>query len=99
MEEIEFIRLQDKDIPFTRAQLHPDQLKLDPKNPRVQYLIGLQPSGLSEEQLDELLWSRGPVKDLAQAILQNGGVYEAIIVQKVDGKYLVKEGNSRTVAV
>jgi hypothetical protein len=95
----ETIRLQDRDIPFTRARLRPDQLLLDPRNPRVQYLVGLQADVLTDEKLDDMLWSRAPVKDLAQAILLNGGVYDPVIVQKVDGKYLVREGNSRTVAV
>jgi hypothetical protein len=48
--------------------------------------------------LDELLWAKDPVKALAQSILQNGGVYERIIVQRKGDRYLVREGNSRTVA-
>ena len=53
---------------------------------------------MTQQQLDELLWAEDPVKALSQAIKQNGGVYDDIIVQKVDGRYIVREGNSRTVA-
>lgn len=93
------IRIQDRDIPFERTRVAIDQLTLDPQNPRIQYLIGRQPEPVSQENLDELLWAKDPVKALAQAIKQNGGVYDPIIVQKDEGRYLVREGNSRTVAV
>ena len=93
-----YIRIQDRDIPFERARLSLDQLTLDPKNPRIQYLIGRQPEPVTQDRLDELLWAKDQVKALSQAIKQNGGVYDEIIVQKSDGRYLVREGNSRTVA-
>jgi hypothetical protein len=92
------IRIQDRDIPFERARLPVDQLTLDPTNPRIQYLIGRQPEPITQARLDELLWAKDQVKALSQAIKQNGGVYDPIIVQKSDGRYLVREGNSRTVA-
>jgi ParB-like nuclease family protein len=92
------IRLQDRDVPFERARLAVDQLTLDPMNPRIQYLIGRQPEPVTQERLDELLWAKDQVKGLAQSIKQNGGVYDPLIVQKQDGRYLVREGNSRTVA-
>src|SRR5262249_48943307 len=75
-----------------------DQLTLDPKNPRIQYLIGRQAEPITQDRLDELLWGKVQVKALSQAIKQNGGVYDPLIVQKLDGRYLVREGNSRTVA-
>lgn len=93
------IRLQDRDIPFERARLQIDQVTLDPNNPRIQYLIGRRPEPVSQDHLDELLWAKDQVKALGQAIKQNGGVYDPIIVQKRDGRYVVREGNSRTVAV
>ena len=92
------IRIQDRDIPFERTRVSIDDLTLDPSNPRIQYLIGRQPEPVTQERLDELLWNKDQVKALGQAIKQNGGVYDPIIVQKVDGRYLVREGNSRTVA-
>lgn len=99
MAQQDHIRIQDRDIPFERARLSIDQLTLDPQNPRIQYLIGRQPEPVSEGELDELLWAKDQVKALAQAIKQNGGVYDPVIVQKLDGRYVVREGNSRTVAV
>ncbi len=92
------IRLQDRDVPFERARLTVDQLTLDPMNPRIQWLIGRQPEPVTQERLDELLWAKDQVKGLAQSIKQNGGVYDPLVVQKLDGRYLVREGNSRTVA-
>jgi hypothetical protein len=92
------IRIQDRDIPFDRSRLSLDELTLDPNNPRIQYLIGRQAEPITQDRLDELLWAKDQVKALGQAIKQNGGVYDAIIVQKHDGRYLVREGNSRTVA-
>ena len=53
---------------------------------------------MPDKRLDELLWAKDQVKALSQSIKQNGGVYDPIIVQKLDGRYLVREGNSRTVA-
>jgi hypothetical protein len=94
----ETIRLQGRDIPFERARVPVDQLSLDPKNPRIQYLIGLQPGDISEQRVGELLWDKNVVKALSMSIEQNKGVYESIIVQKRDGRLIVREGNSRTVA-
>lgn len=93
------IRLQDRDVPFERARLPIDQLTLDPENPRIQYLIGRRPEPVSQDELDQLLWAKDQVKGLGQAIKQNGGVYDPLVVQKLDGRYVVREGNSRTVAV
>jgi len=53
---------------------------------------------VSENELDSLIWEKDPVKALAQSIHQNGGVYEHVIVQRKGDKYLVREGNCRTVA-
>lgn len=92
------IRIQDRDVSFERTRLALDQLTLDPANPRIQYLIGRQAEPITQDRLDELLWAKDQVKALSQAIKQNGGVYDPLIVQKHDGRYLVREGNSRTVA-
>jgi hypothetical protein len=99
MAQQDHIRIQDREVPFERTRIAIDQLTLDPQNPRIQYLIGRQPEPVSQEGLDELLWAKDQVKALAQSIKQNGGVYDPLIVQKVDGRYVVREGNSRTVAV
>jgi hypothetical protein len=94
----ETIRLQGRDIPFERAQVPVDQLTLDPKNPRIQYLLGMQVGQVPQERLEELLWEKNVVKALATSIQQNGGVFDPVIVQKEDGRLVVREGNSRTVA-
>jgi hypothetical protein len=58
----------------------------------------MQYGDVSQERLEELLWEKNPVKALAMSIEQNQGVYEPIIVQEKDGRYVVREGNSRVVA-
>jgi len=98
MADQEYIRIQDRDVPVDRTRLAIDQLTLDPQNPRIQYLVGRLPGDVSQKELDELLWQKDQVKALAQSIKQNGGVYEHLILQKVDGRFVVREGNSRTVA-
>jgi hypothetical protein len=95
----ETIRLQNRDVPFTREQLQVDQLQLDPTNPRLQFLIGRRADPVSDDELDEILWSKEPVKALSESIRRNGGVIEPIIVQMVGANYTVREGNSRTVAL
>jgi hypothetical protein len=96
----QYIRLQGKDIPYQRASVRIDQCELDPSNPRIQFLIGERGKGISQDQLDQLIWEKDAVKALAQSIFQNGGVYDPIIVQRngEDSKLLVREGNCRTVA-
>src|SRR5688500_3764015 len=91
-------RLQGKDVPYSRMSIPVTDCVLDPKNPRIQFLVGQRATGVSENELDEMIWEKDAVKALAQSILQNGGVYESIIVQRQpDNKYLVREGNCRTV--
>lgn len=92
------IRLQGKDVPFTRQSVPVKSLKLDPKNPRIQFLVGQRAETVSETELDELIWDKDAVHALSGSILQNGGVYESIIVQRSGEKFLVREGNCRTVA-
>jgi len=90
--------IQNKQVPFRSVRLPLKDVRLDPANPRVQYLVGQTGGNITQEQLDELLWGKDQVKALAQSILQNGGVREPIIVQKVGDATVVREGNCRTVA-
>jgi hypothetical protein len=94
----ETIVIQGRSIPYTRGAVAVDECVLDPQNPRIQFLIGQRAGAVSEQDLDELIWAKDAVKALGQSILQNGGVYEAVIVQRKDQKFLVREGNCRTVA-
>jgi hypothetical protein len=90
--------IQNKQVPYRSMRLSLAEVRLDPANPRVQYLVGQTGGDISQEQLDELLWSKDQVKALAQSIFQNGGVREPIIVQRVGDLNIVREGNCRTVA-
>jgi hypothetical protein len=94
----DYLTLQGKNIPYMRSAVAVDKCELDPANPRIQYLLGSRGGGLAQNEVDELIWDKDAVKALAQSILQNGGVYEHIIVQRKGEKFLVREGNCRTVA-
>ena len=94
----EYMTVQGKQIPYTRQPVAVADLELDPANPRIQYLIG-QKAAVGENELDAMIWEKDPVKALSQSILQNGGVYEALILQRGNNsKFRVREGNCRTVA-
>jgi len=95
---VQYTVVQGKQVAYTAMRIPNDQLELDPKNPRVQYLIGQMAGNVTEAKLDELIWAKDQVKALAQAIFQNGGIREPIIVQPVGkNKFRVREGNSRSV--
>jgi hypothetical protein len=90
--------LQGKQIPFDRGSVSIAQCQLDPRNPRIQYLVGQRAAALKQNELDELVWEKDAVKALSQSIFQNGGVYDHVIVQRKGDVYLVREGNCRLVA-
>src|SRR5271169_271988 len=92
----EYMTLQGRQIPLTRTMIPVEALELDPKNPRIQFLVGQKAGLISDRELDELLWEKDRVKLLAQSILQNGGVLEPLIVQRSGEHYRVREGNLRT---
>lgn len=94
----EYITLQGRQIPLTRMMIPVETLELDPKNPRIQFLVGQKAGLVNDRELDELLWDKDRVKLLAQSILQNGGVLEPLIVQRSGNQFRVREGNLRTVA-
>ncbi len=95
---MEYLTLQGRQVPHVRQAVPVDKCELDPTNPRIQYLIGQRAGVMQENELDEMIWAKDAVKALAQSILQNGGVYEAVIVQRVGDKFRVREGNCRAVA-
>src|SRR6266446_6710408 len=94
----DYLTIQGKNIPYSRTSVPTEECELDPSNPRIQFLIGQRAGSVSENERDELIWEKDPVKALAQSILQNGGVYEPIIVQRNGKKFRVREGNCRAVA-
>ena len=51
----ETIRIQNKDIPLTRQRVPIAALRLDPSNPRIQYIIGRYVGNVDDAQLDEIV--------------------------------------------
>lgn len=99
MENANYTTIQGKRIDFQSAYLPVEKIRLDPANPRVQFLVGQVKGDVGQDQLDQMLWDNDAVKNLAQSILQNEGVREPIIVEPIgDGEFIVREGNCRTVA-
>jgi len=99
MAPLDYVILQGKQVSYEISRIPTDSIILDPKNPRVEYELEQDFSGIaSQESIVEVLWSKDAVKSLGQAIYANGGVREHIIVQRQqDGAFLVREGNCRTV--
>jgi hypothetical protein len=73
-------------------------LRLDPKNPRLGYLLRTHKKGVpaKDGELHAMLWDIDQVKDLCQSIFQNGGLLEDPIIYE-DG--VVVEGNCRAVCL
>lgn len=71
-------------------------LKLDPNNVRFRHNTSL----LSEKQMEDYLYEEEDVKLLIKQIIHDKKVQQPIyVVEDSDGKYIVKEGNRRTVAL
>jgi hypothetical protein len=94
----EYVVIQGKQISYERANIPVSECELDPRNPRIQYLVGQRAGQLTETELEDFLWQKDAVKALSLSIKQNGGVYDSVIVQRIGNKFRVREGNSRTVA-
>ena len=72
------------------------KLKLDPSNVRFRH-IG---DSLNELEIETYLFEEEDVRLLMKGIISARQLYQPILVVKdADGKYLVKEGNRRTVAL
>jgi len=71
-------------------------LKLDPNNVRFRHKTSL----LTEKQMEEYLYDEEDVKLLIRQIIHDKKVQQPIyVIEDTDGKYTVKEGNRRTVAL
>ena len=71
-------------------------LKLDPNNVRFRHNTSL----LTEKQMEEYLYDEEDVKHLIRQIVHDKKVQQPIyVIVDTDGKYIVKEGNRRTVAL
>src|SRR6266446_1662974 len=94
----ESLTINGKNVAHSRTSLPLSSLELDPANPRIQFLMGQRGTSVSQAELYTILWEKDAVKALANSILQNGGVYESIIVQRDGKKFRVREGNCRVAA-
>lgn len=90
------IRLGNRDFDLERVKVPLGFLRLDPLNQRLSYLIARKGGAVTDAELHALLWEMDPVKDLYNSIYQNGGLINDPIVRR-DG--LVAEGNCRTVCL
>jgi hypothetical protein len=94
---IDEITLDGKRVQVESVELPLDQVKLDPRNPRIANTVSISISDQGEKlqrKLEELLWQDDDVRNLYRQILANRGLVERIIVRQ-DGS--VVEGNCRTV--
>lgn len=94
---VDEITLDGKRVQVQSIDLPLDQVRLDPRNPRIAntVLISISDEGEAlQRKLEALLWDDPDVRDLYRQILVNKGLVERIIVRQ-DGN--VVEGNCRTV--
>lgn len=94
----DYIILQGKQVPYEIVRVPVDDVLLDPRNPRIEYLLGHRfGENPTQDQILEALYEKDQVKALAESIYANGGVREHIILQRrKDGTLMVREGNCRT---
>lgn len=90
--------LAGKEFRVTREIRDVSDLKLDPKNQRLGYMLRKHKKGMpaTDKELHKMLWDIDSVKDLFQSIYQNGGLIEDPIIHKSG---VVVEGNCRTVCL
>lgn len=97
VELVDEITLDQRRVIVRCIDLPLDQVKLDPRNPRVATTVRTGNYGAGaqlQQQLADLLWSDPDVRALFQQVKLNHGLIERIIV-RADG--VVAEGNCRTV--
>jgi hypothetical protein len=94
---VDEITLDGKSIRVRNVDLPVNQVKLDPRNPRIANTVAVSLNGGSadlQKKLEDLLWADDDVRDLYRQVLINRGLIERIIVRE-DGTAV--EGNCRTV--
>jgi len=94
---IDEITLDGRRVQVQSVDLPLEQVKLDPRNPRIANTVSLSITEVGEalqKKLEALLWEDSDVRDLYRQVLINKGLVERIIVRQ-DGS--VVEGNCRTV--
>jgi ParB-like chromosome segregation protein Spo0J len=85
------LTVEGKTIPATYMEIPLVQVRLSPKNPRIQRLLRTNPKPTSEE-IQRFLLDEDGVSDLQKQIRDNQGLVDPIIVNK---DYEVIEGNCR----
>lgn len=77
--------------------VHPDDLDLDAKNPR---LAGLEFKQKDQTEILKTLWREKAVSELTESIAENGyWKHEEIFATREHGRLVVMEGNRRVAAV
>jgi hypothetical protein len=89
--------IQGHSVELTLVELDPDEVALDPSNPRVSFSMRqLDAAERNEAACSLLLTSQEDTEGLRRSILRSSGVQEPIYV-RADGR--VAEGNRRVVAM
>src|SRR5882757_6940513 len=90
----DYLTINGRKIAFESQSIDIFSIDFYPENPRINYILSKYGDGLTQQIIEEKLWSQDSVKLLAEDIERNGGLIEEVIVY--DGK--VVEGNSRLCA-
>ncbi|MCY3019596.1 MAG: hypothetical protein NTW87_11280 [Planctomycetota bacterium] len=90
------ITLQGREIPIVRRMLPQVDLRFYLQNPRVYSIVRQDGEQPEQEDILEALAKMDHVKQLVQAIKQNGGLTDPLLVRGADN--VVLEGNSRLAA-
>jgi hypothetical protein len=89
--------IQGNCVSLTLIEVDPDEVRLDPANPRVGFSIRQLPeSSRNDAACNLLLVSQEDTESLRRSIFRSGGVQEPIYL-RADGR--VAEGNRRVVAM
>ena len=89
--------IQGNCVALTLIEVDPDEVRLDPANPRVGFSIRQLPeSSRNDAACNLLLVSQEDTESLRRSIFRSGGVQEPIYL-RADGR--VAEGNRRVVAM
>lgn len=95
MDAVEKITINGREFQLQQAEVPLDSVELDGANPRIKYKYSLEVNGRS---LDDVVLAVPEVRQLKRDIEHSGGLRERVYLQQLDkGRYLVKEGNCRTV--
>ena len=91
----------------TTRNIDVNDLVLSSDNPRIRQSLkrvfpkGFQgvPQAQTQSAIKKIIWDEWDARSLKKRILHDGQVWEDVYVQKKGNKYVIKEGNSRYVAI